>query len=184
MSSHDSLTMRSSSIKTANTTPIVHEPLKKANSLIASSGTHSLHNAIDEPFIVHPGAISSILHLLTTVKSDLNEHVSSFCLIFHSNSLGSFTLHLLLVGLTFAIPHGQFDQELVALRTQPANHVQCQFHRWLTCHVQVRAQRRDSLSQLVHSVHAGAVGYATHNGAQFARISPFGNLIREPSEQI
>jgi len=62
--------------------PIVHEPLKKANSLITSSaaGVHHslLHNAIDEPFIVHPGAVSSILHLLTTVKSELNEHVSHF----------------------------------------------------------------------------------------------------------
>jgi hypothetical protein len=31
---------------------------------------------MEEPFIIHPGAISSILHLLTTISSNENEHVS------------------------------------------------------------------------------------------------------------
>ena len=36
---------------------------------------NNMNNLIEEPFIIHPGAVSSILHLLTTISSEKNEHV-------------------------------------------------------------------------------------------------------------
>jgi hypothetical protein len=57
-------------LKTTNTS-LNSNSIKKSNSFI-----NNLTNPIDEPLIVHPGAISSILHLLTAVSCDKNEHAS------------------------------------------------------------------------------------------------------------
>lgn len=50
--------------------------MKQSNSMTKLSLISGVIN--DDPFIVHPGAISSILHLLPTVPTDEDDHVSSF----------------------------------------------------------------------------------------------------------
>ena len=67
----DSVLQRQSAINESVIDPAAAS-LKRSNSSILNS----LSNAIDEPFIIHPGAISSILHLLTAVTSEQNEHVN------------------------------------------------------------------------------------------------------------
>ena len=47
--------------------------VKKSNSLVMNN----MNNLIEEPFIIHPGAVSSILHLLTTISSEKSEHVTN-----------------------------------------------------------------------------------------------------------
>lgn len=48
--------------------------LKPSNSMTRLSMVNNVFN--DDPFIVHPGAISSILHLLPTVPTNEDDHVS------------------------------------------------------------------------------------------------------------
>ncbi len=46
--------------------------MKHSNSMNKLSSNSTV---IDDPFIVHPGAISSILHLLPTVPLENDDHV-------------------------------------------------------------------------------------------------------------
>jgi hypothetical protein len=53
--------------------------IQPANNLMKHSNSmnklSSNSTVIDDPFIVHPGAISSILHLLPTVPLENDDHV-------------------------------------------------------------------------------------------------------------
>jgi hypothetical protein len=50
--------------------------MKKSNGFIMNTGGGA-GNLMDEPlFIIHPGAISSILNLLPSLTSETNQHVN------------------------------------------------------------------------------------------------------------
>ena len=57
--------------KAADVTTVPKQPVKHTKSF-----SYSVSGLSDEPLIIHPGAISAILHLLTNIQSDAHEHVS------------------------------------------------------------------------------------------------------------
>ena len=77
----------------------------------------------DEPFIIHPGAISSILHLLPQIASDQNDHVNKLLINFLLEIRLNKQWYKKKDGKSFAVSHGEPNQEPAEIRTQPADHV-------------------------------------------------------------